>query len=106
MKLEELREGYESGKTTSGEMKAECIQQLQAYVKAFKERRKAVTEQVRAEFMRPRQLEFSGMPSDEEQKASRKSKFSALMSSLSLDDIEYLRQEKSSQSSGNVRQSG
>jgi len=96
-KLEELRQDYESGEITSGDMKAECTEQLQAYVRAFRDRRKAVTEQVRAEFMRPRQLEFRGMPSEEEQKASRKSKFAALVNALSLDDIDFLREEKASQ---------
>ena len=93
-KLEELRQGYESGKITSGEMKAACTKELQDYVNAFKERRKAVSEQVRAEFMRPRQLDFRGMPSSEEQIASRKLKFSALLNALSSEDIDYLRQEK------------
>lgn len=93
-KLEEIRQNYESGKLTSGEMKAACTKELQDYVNAFKERRKAVTEQVRAEFMRPRQLEFRGMPSEEEQRSSRKSKFAALLNALSLEDIEFLRQEK------------
>lgn len=98
-KLEDLRADYESGKITSGDMKAACTKEMQAYVSAFRERRKAVTEKVREEFMRPRQLQFTGMPSDEEQTAARKSKFAALLSSLSLDDIEFLRQEKLSEGS-------
>ena len=93
-KLEQLRQDYESGKITSGDMKAACTKELQDYVNAFKERRKAVTEQVRREFMRPRQLEFRGMPSEEEQRASKQLKFSALLDALSLEDIEFLKQEK------------
>ena len=98
-KLEELRADYESGKIASGDMKAACTKELQAYVSAFRERRKAVTEKVREEFMKPRQLEFTGMPSEEERKAARKAKFAALLGSLSLDDIEFLQQEKRSQDS-------
>ena len=93
-KLEQLRQDYESGKITSGDMKVACTKELQGYVNAFKERRKAVTEQVRGEFMRPRQLEFPGMPSEEEQRASKQLKFSALLDALSLEDIEFLKQEK------------
>ena len=98
-KLEELRANYESGKITSGEMKAACTIEMQAYVTAFRDRRKAVTDQIREEFMRPRQLTFTGMPTGEEQQAARKTKFAGILSSLSLDDIEYLRQEKLNQSS-------
>lgn len=69
-KLEELRKGYEEGVVSTGQMKAACIKELQDYVGAFRERRKAVTDQVRKDFMRPRQLTFRGMPSEDEQKAS------------------------------------
>lgn len=96
-RLEQLRQDYESGKITTGEMKAACTKEMQDYVGAFQERRKAVTQQVREEFMRPRQLEFRGMPSEEEQKASKKAKFSSLLSALSLEDIQFLLQEKAAQ---------
>ncbi|KAK0517078.1 hypothetical protein JMJ35_000233 [Cladonia borealis] len=66
-KLEEIRQSYESGKMQSGEMKATATKELQAYVSAFRERRKAVTAEVREEFMRPRQLIFKSMPSEKEQ---------------------------------------
>ena len=64
--LERIRGEYEAGKMESGEMKARCTQELQAYVGAFKERRKQITEAVRDEFMRPRQLVFRGMPGEKE----------------------------------------
>lgn len=65
--LASIKERYEGGKMQSGEMKATATRELQAYVAAFKERRKAVTAEVRDEFMRStRRLIFKGMPSDEE----------------------------------------
>jgi len=68
--LASIKERYEGGKMQSGEMKAIATRELQAYVAAFKDRRKAVTLEVREEFMRPtRRLIFKGMPSDEERAA-------------------------------------
>ena len=64
--LERIRGEYESGKMESGELKARCTQELQAYVGAFRDRRKQITEAVRDEFMRPRQLVFRGMPGEKE----------------------------------------
>ena len=61
-RLEEIRMSYEKGTMQSGEMKAAATKELQAYVSAFRDRRKAVTPEVRKEFMRPRQLFFRGMP--------------------------------------------
>ena len=98
-KLEQLRQDYESGNLTTGEMKAACTKELQNYVGAFKERRKAVSQAIRKDFMRPRQLEFRGMPSKEEQDASRMAKFGSLLDALSSEDIEFLRQAKSAQKS-------
>ena len=60
--LEEIRVAYESGEMESGGMKQRCTKELQAYVGAFRARRKAVTETVRDEFLRPRHLEFKGSP--------------------------------------------
>ena len=60
--LEEIKQAYEKGVMQSGEMKATATKELQAYVAAFRKRRTTVTPQVRAEFMRPRQLVFRGMP--------------------------------------------
>ena len=60
--LERIRVAYEKGEMESGDMKAACTKELQTYVAAFKERRKAVTDEVRDEFLRPRRLEFDGAP--------------------------------------------
>lgn len=65
-RLEEIRQAYEKGVMQSGEMKAAATKELQAFVSAFRERRKAVTPEIRDEFMRPRQLIFRGMPSAKE----------------------------------------
>ena len=65
--LESIKERYETGKMQSGEMKAAATKELQAYVAAFRDRRKEVTPEMREEFMRPRQLTFKSMPSDKEQ---------------------------------------
>ena len=69
-KLEEIRQAYEKGEMSSGEMKATATKELQTYVAAFRERRKTVTPEIRAEFMRPRQLEFRGMPPVKDQTAA------------------------------------
>lgn len=68
--LASIKERYEGGKMQSGEMKAIATRELQAYVRAFKERRKVVTPEIRDDFMRTtRRLIFKGMPSDEEREA-------------------------------------
>lgn len=46
----------------TGELKAICIKHLQAYVAAFQERRKTVTEGMREEFMKVRPLTWDGNP--------------------------------------------
>ena len=63
--LERIRAAYEKGEMESGEMKKTCTGVIQEYVRAFRERRKAVTEEVRDEFLRPRRLEFKGCPAEE-----------------------------------------
>ncbi|KAL8987784.1 MAG: hypothetical protein Q9177_003046, partial [Variospora cf. flavescens] len=73
---------YEKGELQSGEMKMACTKEVQAYVSGFRERRKAVTEKVREEFMRPRQLTFSGMPSEREQQDARERRIRALEEEL------------------------
>ena len=60
--LERIRAAYERGEMESGEIKKICTNELQAYVAAFQQRRKAVTDEVRDEFLRPRPLEFEGGP--------------------------------------------
>lgn len=66
-RLDEIKQAYEKGEMSSGEMKASATKELQEYVAAFRERRKSVTPEIRAEFMRPRQLEFRSMPPVKEQ---------------------------------------
>lgn len=61
--LEAIREAYRSGKMLTGELKARCIAELQAYVKGFQDRRSAVTEEVVNEFMALRSLEWKANPS-------------------------------------------
>lgn len=80
--LERIRVAYEKGEIESGDMKQTCTQELQAYVSAFRERRAQVTEAVREEFMRPRQLEFRGMPGKAEQAAVREKQIQALEAEL------------------------
>jgi tryptophanyl-tRNA synthetase len=60
--LERLREGYEKGDITAGEMKKRCIECIQEYVATFQERRVKVTDDTVAEYARPRSLEYSLNP--------------------------------------------
>ena len=60
--LEQVRQDYVSGKLLTGELKAKCIEQLQIYVKGFQERRAKVTDEVVAEFMSQRKLEWKQNP--------------------------------------------
>ncbi|XP_031557779.1 tryptophan--tRNA ligase, cytoplasmic-like [Actinia tenebrosa] len=60
-KMEQIKQDYCSGKMLSGEIKKELIQILQPLVAAHQERRKLVTDEVLAEFMKPRKLEFPGL---------------------------------------------
>ena len=57
-KLAEIREGYRLGTVTSGEMKQLLVSTLQTLIAGIQEKRKQVTEEVVAEFMRVRPLEF------------------------------------------------
>ncbi|KAL6721416.1 tryptophan--tRNA ligase [Lecanora helva] len=92
--LEDIRERYESGKMQSGDMKAIATRELQAYVAAFRERRKAVTEEVREEFMTPRQLVFRGMPVQKERKAAREEWKKSLLKALARVEKEADEDEK------------
>ncbi|KAL2006910.1 hypothetical protein VTN00DRAFT_9578 [Thermoascus crustaceus] len=60
--LERIRVAYEKGEMLTGEIKQRCIAELQKYVQGFQERRAKVTDEIRAEFMRPRPLEWKGNP--------------------------------------------
>ncbi|CAI7606146.1 unnamed protein product [Penicillium glandicola] len=60
--LERIRADYEGGKMMTGEIKQKCIAELQTYVQGFQERRAQVTDEIMAEYMRPRPLEWKGNP--------------------------------------------
>ncbi|MCJ1273903.1 hypothetical protein MMC21_001696 [Puttea exsequens] len=89
--LEDIRQRYETGKMLTGEMKALATRELQAYVTAFRERRKAVTQEVREDFMRPRQLLFRSMPSAQERIATLEERRKKLRRELELVDDEMKR---------------
>ena len=76
--LERIRVAYEKGEMESGEMKKICAGELQKYVAAFQERRKAVTEDVRDEFLSARNLEFVGSPFESLKKEGRERKIAEL----------------------------
>lgn len=82
--LERIKNAYEKGEMESGEMKAACTKELQAYVSGFRERRAKVTDAVRKDFMRPRQLIFRGMPGVSEQESVRKSQIDKLEAELAF----------------------
>ena len=63
--LERIRQDYESGRMMTGEIKAICIKHLQQFVAEFQERRKAVTEEVRADFFARKPLLFHGKTAEE-----------------------------------------
>ena len=96
--LESIKERYETGKMQSGEMKAAATKELQAYVAAFRARRKDVTPDLREEFMRPRQLTFRSMPSVEEQKAAIEERKKIMQKEMARMDEELKRLEESEQS--------
>ncbi|KAJ5141483.1 Tryptophan--tRNA ligase cytoplasmic [Penicillium atrosanguineum] len=60
--LERIRSTYEKGEMMTGELKQICIAELQKYVQGFQERRAKVTDEIVAEYMRPRDLEWKGNP--------------------------------------------
>ncbi|CAF9918465.1 MAG: hypothetical protein ALECFALPRED_000684 [Alectoria fallacina] len=95
--LESIRERYEKGLMQSGEMKAATTKELQTYVAAFRERRKATTPEIREEFMRPRQLIFRSMPPEKEQVAMLEERKKALQRELALVDGEMERLQASGQ---------
>ncbi|KAJ5753941.1 uncharacterized protein N7511_008094 [Penicillium nucicola] len=61
--LEKIRSDYESGEMMTGEIKQKCIAEIQQYVQGFQDRRAQVTDEIMAEYMRPRPLEWKGNPS-------------------------------------------
>ncbi|KAL1989274.1 hypothetical protein VTN96DRAFT_36 [Rasamsonia emersonii] len=56
--LEQIRTGYMKGEILTGELKKKCIAKLQEFVKAYQERRAAITDEVLDEFMRVRPLQW------------------------------------------------
>jgi tryptophanyl-tRNA synthetase len=60
--LESIRVAYTKGELLTGELKAKCISELQAYVKGFQERRAAVTDAVVEDFFALKRLEWKGNP--------------------------------------------
>ncbi len=96
--LESIKERYETGRMQSGEMKATATKELQAYVAAFRERRKAVTPEIRDEFMRPRQLIFKSMPSEKERLATIEERKTSLQEELARLEEELKRLHSSDDS--------
>ncbi|KAH6840868.1 hypothetical protein B0I37DRAFT_385376 [Chaetomium sp. MPI-CAGE-AT-0009] len=60
--LEKIRVAYEKGEMLTGELKAICIRELQAYVGGFQERRAKVDDETVKEFMERRPLKWGGNP--------------------------------------------
>lgn len=60
--LERIRVAYTKGEMLTGELKARCIAELQAYVKGFQERRALVTDEVVADFFALKKLDWRGNP--------------------------------------------
>jgi len=58
-KLESIRRAYSSGEMLTGELKKELIMILQRIVAEHKERRKAITDDIVLDYMKPRKLNFS-----------------------------------------------
>lgn len=57
--LESIRQSYLKGELLTGELKARCIKELQTFVAAFQERKKAVTDEIVKSYMTPKPLEWS-----------------------------------------------
>jgi tryptophanyl-tRNA synthetase len=57
-KLEEIRKSYSSGQLLTGELKKELITILQKIIAEHQERRRAVTDEIVAQYMTPRKLNF------------------------------------------------
>ncbi|PYI07881.1 tryptophanyl-tRNA synthetase [Aspergillus sclerotiicarbonarius CBS 121057] len=61
-KLEEIYKSYKSGELLTGELKKMTIELLQEYVAQFQEKRKEVTDELLAAYMKPRKLDWKGNP--------------------------------------------
>ncbi|RKF74007.1 Tryptophan--tRNA ligase, cytoplasmic [Golovinomyces cichoracearum] len=60
VELETVRQAYTKGEMLTGELKAVCIRELQAYVKGFQERRALVTDETVKDFMTRKPLQWKG----------------------------------------------
>ncbi|CAK7222549.1 tryptophan--tRNA ligase [Sporothrix curviconia] len=61
-KLAKIYDDYKKGEMLTGELKKLAIEVLQKNVEEFQERRKAVTDEVLAAYMKPRRLQWAGNP--------------------------------------------
>lgn len=62
-KLEDIADKYRKGEMLTGELKKECIDILQEFVKSFQEKRAAVTDEILESFMNPdRKFEWGLTP--------------------------------------------
>ncbi|CAK7211353.1 tryptophan--tRNA ligase [Sporothrix bragantina] len=61
-KLAKIYDDYKKGEMLTGELKKLAIEVLQKNVEEFQERRKAVTDEVLASYMKPRRLQWAGNP--------------------------------------------
>lgn len=57
-RLEEIRRSYSSGQLLTGDLKKELIGILQKIVADHQERRQSITDEIVAQFMTPRKLNF------------------------------------------------
>ncbi|KAF1964786.1 tryptophanyl-tRNA synthetase [Bimuria novae-zelandiae CBS 107.79] len=73
-RLVQLAEGYRKGTVLTGEMKKQCVEMMQAYVKRFQEARAKVTDEIYEEFLRPRKLEWAGNPKVERKEVTEPAK--------------------------------
>lgn len=60
--LETIRLTYLKGELLTGDLKKRCIEVLQTYVKAFQERRAAVSDEVVEDFFSEKELQWKGKP--------------------------------------------
>ncbi|KAL1902447.1 tryptophan--tRNA ligase [Sporothrix stenoceras] len=61
-KLQKIYDDYKKGDLLTGELKKLAIDVLQKNVEEFQERRKAVSDEVLASYMKPRRLQWAGNP--------------------------------------------
>lgn len=99
--LENIRQSYETGKMSSGEMKATATKVVQEFVGDFREKKKAVTPERRDEFMRPRQLTFKSMPAEKDRLVMLKERKEKMEKELKLLNEELAQIQEPGQSTQN-----